>query len=92
MVDGSWFVNLSASDYPLITQDDLSHVLSSVSRDINFIDHTSDLGWKGGQRVKPIVVDPGLYPTAARKTQIFYATDGHCLRLSKFLLALLGLF
>ncbi|XP_015074734.1 beta-glucuronosyltransferase GlcAT14A [Solanum pennellii] len=68
-----WFVNLSASDYPLITQDDLSHVLLSVSRDVNFIDHTSDLGWKEGQRVKPIVVDPGLY--LARKTQIFYATE-----------------
>lgn len=25
---------------------DLSHVFSSVRRDLNFIDHTSDLGWK----------------------------------------------
>ncbi|KAL1568549.1 beta-glucuronosyltransferase GlcAT14A-like [Salvia divinorum] len=53
-----WFITLSASDYPLITQDDLSHVFSSIRRDLNFIDHTSDLGWKEGQRIQPIVVDP----------------------------------
>ncbi|CAI0404007.1 unnamed protein product [Linum tenue] len=69
----SWFVVLSAVDYPLVTQDDLSHVFASVSRDINFIDHTSDLGWKESQRFQPIVVDPGIY--LARRTQIFYATE-----------------
>ncbi|KAM7463473.1 hypothetical protein LguiA_031594 [Lonicera macranthoides] len=68
-----WFINLSASDYPLLTQDDFSHAFSSVSRDLNFIDHTSDLGWKEDQRVRPIVVDPGLY--LARRTQIFHATQ-----------------
>ncbi|XP_022734278.1 beta-glucuronosyltransferase GlcAT14A-like [Durio zibethinus] len=68
-----WFIALSASDYPLVTQDDLSHVFSSVRRDLNFIDHTSDLGWKEGQRIQPIVVDPGLY--LARRTQIFHATE-----------------
>lgn len=68
-----WFIALSASDYPLVTQDDLSHVFSSVRRDLNFIDHNSDLGWKEGQRIQPIVVDPGLY--LARRTQIFHATE-----------------
>ncbi|XP_042019479.1 beta-glucuronosyltransferase GlcAT14A-like [Salvia splendens] len=68
-----WFITLSASDYPLITQDDLSHVFSSIRRDLNFIDHTSDLGWKEGQRIQPIVVDPGIY--LARRTQIFHATE-----------------
>ncbi|KAL7110684.1 hypothetical protein ACP275_05G040700 [Erythranthe tilingii] len=74
-VDGGWdwFITLSALDYPLITQDDLSHVFSSISRDLNFIDHTSDLGWKEGQRIQPIVVDPGIY--LARRTQIFHATE-----------------
>ncbi|CAA3026111.1 beta-glucuronosyltransferase 14A [Olea europaea subsp. europaea] len=74
-LDGGWdwFITLSALDYPLITQDDLSHALSSVKRDLNFIDHTSDLGWKEGQRIEPIVVDPGLY--LARRTQIFHATE-----------------
>ncbi|KAG4910216.1 hypothetical protein JHK87_056332 [Glycine soja] len=69
----NWFITLSARDYPLITQDDLSHVFSSVSRDLNFIDHTGDLGWKESDRFQPIVVDPGLY--LARKSQIFQATE-----------------
>ncbi|OAY29207.1 beta-glucuronosyltransferase GlcAT14A [Manihot esculenta] len=69
----NWFVALSASDYPLLTQDDLSHVFSSFGRDLNFIDHTSDLGWKESQRFQPIVVDPAIY--LARRTQIFRATE-----------------
>ncbi|KAJ0435876.1 putative glycosyl transferase, family 14 [Helianthus annuus] len=74
-VDGEWdwFVTLSAGDYPLLTQDDLSHAFSFISRDSNFIDHTSDLGWKEGQRILPIVVDPGIY--LARRAQIFRATE-----------------
>ncbi|MBA0711477.1 hypothetical protein Golax_010653, partial [Gossypium laxum] len=51
----------------------LSHVFSSVRRDLNFIDHNNDLGWKEDQRFRPIVVDPGLY--LARRTKIFYATE-----------------
>ncbi|KAK3189630.1 hypothetical protein Dsin_029191 [Dipteronia sinensis] len=69
----NWFIALSAVDYPLVTQDDLAHVFSSVMRDLNFIDHTSDLGWKEVHRFQPIVVDPGLY--LARKSQIFQATE-----------------
>lgn len=69
----NWFVTLSALDYPLLTQDDLSHVFSSVSRGLNFIDHTSELGWKESQRVQPIVVDPAIY--LARRSQIFHATE-----------------
>ncbi|KAK9682448.1 hypothetical protein RND81_10G074200 [Saponaria officinalis] len=41
-----WFINLSASDYPLVTQDDLLHTFSYLPRDLNFIDHTSNIGWK----------------------------------------------
>ncbi|CAN1288357.1 Beta-glucuronosyltransferase GlcAT14A [Linum perenne] len=69
----NWFIVLSAVDYPLVTQDDLSYVFSSASRDLNFIDHSSDLGWKESDRFQPIVVDPGIY--LARRTQIFYATE-----------------
>lgn len=74
-LDGGWdwFLTLSAADYPLMTQDDLIHVFSSAPRDLNFIDHTSDIGWKEHHRVQPIVVDPGIY--LARRTQIFYASD-----------------
>ncbi|KAI3763790.1 hypothetical protein L2E82_13787 [Cichorium intybus] len=71
--DWDWFITLSALDYPLLTQDDLSHAFSTISRDANFIDHTSELGWKEDQRIRPIIVDPGLY--LARRTQIFRATE-----------------
>ncbi|RDX82317.1 Beta-glucuronosyltransferase GlcAT14A, partial [Mucuna pruriens] len=69
----NWFITLSARDYPLITQDDLAHVFSSVRRDLNFIDHTGDLGWKESDRFQPIVVDPAIY--LARRSQIFQATQ-----------------
>ncbi|XAR55465.1 hypothetical protein NMG60_11035538 [Bertholletia excelsa] len=56
-----WFINLSASDYPLMPQDDLLHVFSNLSRNLNFIEHTQLRGWKLNQRAKPIIIDPGLY-------------------------------
>ncbi|KAJ3694397.1 hypothetical protein LUZ60_009877 [Juncus effusus] len=68
-----WFVTLSAADYPLVTQDDLIHVFSSVPRGLNFIDHTSDLGWKEAQRVQPIIVDAGVY--LAGRSQFFQASE-----------------
>uniref|UniRef100_A0A1D1Y8C9 Xylosyltransferase 2 n=1 Tax=Anthurium amnicola TaxID=1678845 RepID=A0A1D1Y8C9_9ARAE len=60
-VKWDWFINLSASDYPLVTQDDLLYVFSSVPRHLNFIELTHLTGWKLNQRAKPIVIDPGLY-------------------------------
>ncbi|KAK6928270.1 Glycosyl transferase, family 14, partial [Dillenia turbinata] len=71
--DWDWFINLSASDYPLVTQDDLLHVFSNLPRDLNFIDHTSDIGWKEFQRAKPIIIDPGLYMT--KKSDVFWVTQ-----------------
>lgn len=71
--DWDWFINLSASDYPLVTQDDLLHTFSYLPRDLNFIDHTSNIGWKEFQRAKPIIIDPGLYMT--KKTDVFWVTQ-----------------
>ncbi|KAK1305834.1 hypothetical protein QJS10_CPA10g00306 [Acorus calamus] len=68
-----WFINLSASDYPLVRQDDLLHVFSDLPRDLNFIDHTSNIGWKEFQRAKPIIIDPGLYMT--KKSDVFWITQ-----------------
>ncbi|KAJ4974315.1 hypothetical protein NE237_007489 [Protea cynaroides] len=68
-----WFINLSASDYPLVTQDDLLHTFSYLPRDLNFIDHTSNIGWKEFQRAKPIIIDPGLYMT--QKSDVFWITQ-----------------
>ncbi|XP_022869501.1 beta-glucuronosyltransferase GlcAT14C-like [Olea europaea var. sylvestris] len=56
-----WFINLGASDYPLMPQDDILHIFSYLPRDLNFIEHTSDIGWKEQQRARPIIIDPGLY-------------------------------
>ncbi|KAL7103633.1 hypothetical protein ACP275_08G191500 [Erythranthe tilingii] len=68
--DWDWFINLSASDYPLVTQDDLLYTFSDLKRDFNFIEHTSDLGWKATQRGMPLIIDPGLYQTT--KSDIFW--------------------
>nr|GMC88552.1 beta-glucuronosyltransferase GlcAT14A [Ipomoea batatas] len=66
-----WFINLSASDYPLVTQDDLIHSFSNLPRDLNFIQHTSHLGWKLNKRGKPIILDPGLH--SVNKSEIWWA-------------------
>ncbi|XP_012453239.1 beta-glucuronosyltransferase GlcAT14B [Gossypium raimondii] len=68
-----WFINLSASDYPLVTQDDLLHIFSYVPRDLNFIDHTSKMGWKAGQRAKPVIIDPAVYNS--KKAEVFWITQ-----------------
>ncbi|KAE8682410.1 Tetratricopeptide repeat (TPR)-like superfamily protein [Hibiscus syriacus] len=79
--DWDWFINLSATDYPLVTQDGLrfwvpfrfvAHIFI-IAKDLNFIDHTSNIGWKEFQRAKPIIVDPGLYGT--RKADAFWVTQ-----------------
>lgn len=68
-----WFISLGAGDYPLVTQDDLLHILSYLPKDINFVNHTSYIGWKESRRLKPIIVDTGLY--LLEKHEIFYATQ-----------------
>ncbi|WOK93926.1 Beta-glucuronosyltransferase GlcAT14A [Canna indica] len=71
--DWDWFINLSASDYPLVTQDDMFYTLSAFPRHLNFIEHTSDIGWKEGQRAKPVIVDPGLY--TLQKSDVFWVSE-----------------
>ncbi|XP_059432147.1 beta-glucuronosyltransferase GlcAT14B-like [Corylus avellana] len=68
-----WFINLSASDYPLVTQDDLLHALSAIPRELNFIEHTSDIGWKEYQRAKPVIIDPGFY--SLHKSDVFWVPE-----------------
>ncbi|MBA0619207.1 hypothetical protein Godav_028424 [Gossypium davidsonii] len=70
--DWDWFINLSASDYPLVTQDDLVYTFSALNRNLNFIEHTSNLGWKANERAMPLIVDPGLYMST--KSDIYLAT------------------
>lgn len=56
-----WFINLSASDYPLVTQDDFLYMFSFLPRDLNFLDHSSSLGWKLDERAEPVIVDQAIY-------------------------------
>lgn len=71
--DWDWFIPLSASDYPLITQDDLLHAFTFLPRDLNFIDYTSNAGWKEREEINRIVVDPNLY--YKRNTPIYYDVE-----------------
>ncbi|PKI37637.1 hypothetical protein CRG98_041930 [Punica granatum] len=75
--DWDWFINLSASDYPLVTQDDLMFIFSGLDRDLNFIEHTSRLGWKEDKRAMPLMVDPGLYLT--KKSDVFWVSPRRAL-------------
>ncbi|KAJ8753948.1 hypothetical protein K2173_001846 [Erythroxylum novogranatense] len=71
--DWDWFVNLSPSDYPVMPQDDILHIFSYLPGDLNFIEHTSSLGWKEHQRARPIIVDPRLYHS--KKSGVFWAKE-----------------
>ncbi|KAM1094662.1 hypothetical protein ACFX15_009268 [Malus domestica] len=71
--DWDWFINLGASDYPLMSQDDLLHIFSFLPRDLNFLEHTSNIGWKENQRARPIIIDPGLYHS--KKSAVFWAKE-----------------
>ncbi|XP_072980729.1 beta-glucuronosyltransferase GlcAT14A-like [Typha angustifolia] len=71
--DWDWFIALSAADYPIVTQDDLLYAFATVPRDLNFIDHTSDLGWKERERFNKVIIDPSLYKNTS--TRIFFATE-----------------
>lgn len=68
-----WFINLSVDDYPLVTQDDLLHILSYLPKDLNFVNHSSYIGWRESKKLKPIVVDPGLY--LAEEGEVYYASQ-----------------
>ncbi|KAL5715478.1 hypothetical protein ACHQM5_017291 [Ranunculus cassubicifolius] len=71
--DWDWFINLSASDYPLVTQDDIISTFSKLNRNLNFVEHTSHLDWKEDQRAKPLIIDPGLYKT--EKADVYWTTE-----------------
>ncbi|KAK8539459.1 hypothetical protein V6N12_043085 [Hibiscus sabdariffa] len=68
-----WFIALNAGDYPLVTQDDLLHILSYLPKNLNFVNHSSYINWKESKRLKPIIVDTGHY--LLEKDEIFYVTQ-----------------
>ncbi|KAJ9559607.1 hypothetical protein OSB04_004767 [Centaurea solstitialis] len=65
-----WFITLSASDYPLMTQDDILHAFTMLPRDLNFVHFTNRSN--ENEQVKQVVVDPSLYNR--ENSPVFYAT------------------
>lgn len=69
-----WFITLAASDYPLMTQDDILHAFTLLPRDLNFV-HFANTNTSNHliERVKQVVVDPSIYNRKA--SPIYYATE-----------------
>ncbi|XP_060185400.1 beta-glucuronosyltransferase GlcAT14B-like [Lycium barbarum] len=59
--DWDWFVNLDASDYPLIKQDDFLHILSFVPRNLNFIEYNKNVSPEEYRKAEEVIVDSRLY-------------------------------
>ncbi|KAI3838719.1 hypothetical protein MKX03_035558 [Papaver bracteatum] len=72
-VEWDWFINLSASDYTLVTQDDMVHTLAAMPRSLNFLENTSEVGWKEVQRARQVIIDPGLY--SLQKSDVFWVSE-----------------
>ncbi|XP_043712282.1 beta-glucuronosyltransferase GlcAT14A-like [Telopea speciosissima] len=75
--DWDWFIPLSASDYPIMTQDDLLHAFTFLPRDLNFIDYTTNSRWKKRQGMNHIAMDPNLY--FKENTQIFFVSEARAM-------------
>ncbi|CAL4913818.1 unnamed protein product [Urochloa decumbens] len=86
----SWFINLSASDYPLMPQDDILHIFSYIPRGLNFIEHTSNIGWKEHQRARPVIVDPALQ--VPNKTEVITTKEKRSLPSAFKIFVHLGLY
>lgn len=71
--DWDWFINLSVSDYPLVSQDDLLHAFTSLPRDLNFINYTNDTAKNEIHKINQIVVDPSLH--LQKSSHLYYAVE-----------------
>ncbi|KAM3281079.1 beta-glucuronosyltransferase GlcAT14B [Capsicum chacoense] len=60
-MDWDWFVNLHASDYPLIPQDDFLQIMSFVPRNLNFIEYNQNVSPEEYQKAAEVIVDSRLY-------------------------------
>ncbi|KAI4329448.1 hypothetical protein L6164_021711 [Bauhinia variegata] len=71
--DWDWFITLSASDYPLSTQDDILHALTFLPKDINLIHYTNKTIRKEQRDINQIVVDPSLHEEMT--SPLFFAVE-----------------
>ncbi|KAK6778980.1 hypothetical protein RDI58_025698 [Solanum bulbocastanum] len=53
-----------------VKSNNLIHAFSDLPRDLNFVQHTSHMGWKLNKRGKPIIIDPGLH--TLNKSEIWW--------------------
>ncbi|CAI8601468.1 unnamed protein product [Vicia faba] len=59
--DWDWFFTLSASHYPLITQDDILHAFANLPTNLNFVRYTNKTLRNEQRNMNQIVVDPSLH-------------------------------
>ncbi|KAF9612969.1 hypothetical protein IFM89_004672 [Coptis chinensis] len=68
--DWDWFITLSSTDYPLMTQDDLLHAFTFLPRDLNLIRFSKRIEEPSANK---IIIDPSL--SNQRNAPIFYSTE-----------------
>ncbi|XP_019448425.1 PREDICTED: beta-glucuronosyltransferase GlcAT14C-like [Lupinus angustifolius] len=71
--DWDWFITLTASDYPLMTQDDLLHAFTFLPTHLNFIHYTNKTVQKVQRNIDQIVVDQSLHDE--RSSPLFFAVE-----------------
>ncbi|KAI3879947.1 hypothetical protein MKX03_019870 [Papaver bracteatum] len=52
---------------------DMLHTLASMPRNLNFLENTSEVGWKEEQRSRPVIINPGLY--SLQKSDVFWVSE-----------------
>ncbi|XP_014489833.1 beta-glucuronosyltransferase GlcAT14C [Vigna radiata var. radiata] len=68
-----WFITLSASDYPLMTQDDILHAFTFLPRYVNFIHYTNKTIRNEQRDINQIVVDQSLH--YEKDSPLFFAVE-----------------
>ncbi|MED6216144.1 hypothetical protein PIB30_004627 [Stylosanthes scabra] len=71
--DWDWFITLSASDYPLATQDDILHAFTFMPTHLNFIHYTNRTLRNEQRNMNQIVVDPSLHHE--KSSPLFFAVE-----------------
>ncbi|KAK7255067.1 hypothetical protein RIF29_28469 [Crotalaria pallida] len=71
--DWDWFITLSASDYPLMTQDDILHAFTFLPTYLNFVHYTNKTVQKVQRNIDQIVVDQSLHEE--KSSPLFFAVE-----------------
>ncbi|TKY64667.1 Xylosyltransferase 1 [Spatholobus suberectus] len=71
--DWDWFITLSASDYPLMTQDDILYAFTFLPTYVNFIHYSNKTVRNEQQDINQIVVDQSLH--YEKNSPLFFAVE-----------------